>query len=334
MFRLFFTTALAAILLAAASADEVVMDNGDRLTGTVLRLEGGKLVVETDYAGEVSLDASRVKSVTTQKEVTVHLAGGEVLKGKLVVNAEGKVAVDRGEADGAVAINWAGLEAINPPGRKWTGSVTLGAFQQSGNTDRASFSAAAEAERETETDRFGLRFLANYAEEDDEKTARNTFGAAKYDYFFRPRIYGYLSEEMYSDDFRDLTLRSATGAGLGWRAVERDELQLEIEAGAAYIVEDFEAAEDEDYAAARGAVRLDWRVFSGVKISDRLTVLPSLESDRWQLRNEAALTSALGAGWSLKLSNIVEHDSQPSEAADVEIEKTDVTWILGLQYEF
>jgi hypothetical protein len=38
-------------LSGTALADKVVLDNGDTLTGTVVKLEGGKLTLKTEYAG-------------------------------------------------------------------------------------------------------------------------------------------------------------------------------------------------------------------------------------------------------------------------------------------
>jgi len=54
--------------------------------------------------------------------------------------------------------------------------VTAGGYLQSGNIDRAGGSFSAEALRRTEDDRFKLRYLFNYAEEDDKVTTRNHYG--------------------------------------------------------------------------------------------------------------------------------------------------------------
>lgn len=317
--------------LAAAAADEVVLTNGDRLTGKVLRLTGGKLILKVDYSKKIiEIDKSKVKSIRTDGPVELHLADGQVVKGKLRTDEKGRLVAEPGAGRGAVTLEWSKVAAINPPKSLWHGSVTVGGADQSGNTDRSSFSAAAEAVRRTKRDRFGLRFLFNYAKEDGEMTARNTFGASKYDYFLTKKLYSYLSVEMLSDEFRDLKLRTVTGAGLGWQVVERADLSFALEAGAAHINEDFEEAEDEGRIAARGSAILKWKIFGKVTFSNRLTVLPSLEDDQYQLRNEAALATPLGAGWSLKLSNVFEYDSQPPAG----VKKTDRIWILGLQYRF
>jgi putative salt-induced outer membrane protein YdiY len=316
---------------SVALADEVVLENGDRLSGKIVRLVGGKLAIKTSYSAKlIEIDASKVKSIKTDAPVEMHLAGGEVIRGKLNTGEGGVITAERSAGRGPVAVDWTKVEAVNPSKRIWHGSVTVAASDQGGNTERASATVAAEAQRRTERDRFKLRCLYNYAEEDDQMTSRNVFGAAKYDYFFTKKLYGYLSEELFSDEFRDLELRAVTGAGVGWQVVDKPELSFSAEVGAAHVNEDFETGEDDSRIAARLAGSLKWTIFKKVTFTDEVVYLPSMEDDHYQLRNEAALTTPLGAGWSLKFANIFEYDNQPP----IGIHKTDRTWLLGLQYKF
>ena len=43
-------------------ADEVCLKNGDRLPGEVIRMEAGKLIFKTSYAGEISIGWQEVWS--------------------------------------------------------------------------------------------------------------------------------------------------------------------------------------------------------------------------------------------------------------------------------
>ena len=45
----------------SASADIIYLKNEDRISGKVVRMEGGKLVVKTDYAGEITISWDRWK---------------------------------------------------------------------------------------------------------------------------------------------------------------------------------------------------------------------------------------------------------------------------------
>lgn len=173
--RLLAVVALPLVLFAGkALADKVVLDNGDTLTGTVVKLEGGKLTLKTDYAGPVEIAAAKIKSIVTDQPVEVHTTSGETFKGKLKVVESGRLVVEPSPEREATALDWQKVAAINPPPQGvWAGSVTVAGSLQSGNTNRTAASIAAAAERRTDRDRFSLGFLYNYGEEDDRLTARN-----------------------------------------------------------------------------------------------------------------------------------------------------------------
>ena len=68
-----------------------------------------------------------------------------------------------------------------------------------------------------------------------------------------------------------------------------------------------------------------------VILSDQVIGYPSFRHmGRYQLRNEAAITSALSSAWALKVTNILERDSDPPD----DVKKNDLFWILALQYSF
>jgi hypothetical protein len=64
------------LIAAGALADEIVLVNGDRLTGTVVKVEGGKLTLKTEYAGPIEIQADKIKSIMTDHPAEVHLVGG------------------------------------------------------------------------------------------------------------------------------------------------------------------------------------------------------------------------------------------------------------------
>jgi putative salt-induced outer membrane protein YdiY len=235
-----------------------------------------------------------------------------------------------GEGRGPAEVPWEQVEALNPPGVAWHGTATLAFTGQGGNTDRAGLSAAFDARRRSERDRFTARALFNYAEEDGLMSARNVFGAAKYDYYFTARLYGYASEEMLSDSFRDLNLRAVSGGGAGWQAVEGPRLSLAAEAGVAHVNEDFREGEDQSRVAARLAALAKCTILGRITLTENLVYLPSMEGPEYQLRSELGVATELGAGWSLKFAHVLEYSSDPPDG----VGETDRTLVLGMQYSF
>ena len=312
-------------------ADEVILENGDKMTGTVVKVEGGKLVLKTDYAGSVEIQMEKIKSIVTNNPVEVHLESGEVLKGKLKMVEGGKLAVEPSPEREVATVDWKKVVAVNPPPRKLTGDITVGGTSQSGNTERASASIGADAAIKSDKDRFSLRFLFNYGQEKSQETANNTFLSLKYDYFFTKKFYGLLVAELLNDRFADLNLRTTVGPGVGYQVWDDLIKSLLFEAGVAYFSEDHVNNPDEHWTAARLAGKFRYKFFSLITFSEQIEFYPNLDhGGEYTLRNEAALISPLGTTWSLKLSNIWRRDSDPPPG----IQRDDLTWILGLQYSF
>lgn len=317
-----------------AYADEIILINGDRITGTISKVEQGTLTLKTNYSEPMKIKKDKIRSIMTTRPVDVHLVSGEILKGVLSANEDGSITVQPTEAREAAVIDWEQILAINPSPvipPKWKGNVTVGANMQSGNTKHTSVSIGAEAVRKTGQDRFSILFLHNYAEEEDEITTRNTYGSLKYDYFFIKSLYGYLGVELLNDTFRDLNLRTVVGPGIGYQIWDDQIKSLLFEIGVSYFSEDRKESEDDNRITGRLGSNLSLQIIKGIVFSNHIIVYPSFEDlGQYQLRNEASLISSLGAKWALKFSNILEHDSDPPEG----VKKNDLYWILALQYTF
>ena len=317
-----------------AVADEVILENGDRLTGTVTKLEKGTLTIETGYSEPVNVLMSRIKSIKTDTPVVTTLVSGEVLRGKIKSDEKGNVVIEATDGRGKLVSGWDQVLAINAPTvepSQWNGSVNIGALRQTGNSERTNITFGTDAVRRTEQDRISLRFLYNYAEEENNVTARSYYGVGKYDYFFTRVSYGYIAIEMLKDKTKDLELRTVVGPGVGYQFWDDAVKSLLFEAVLAYFSENVKKGTDRDWIAARLAADLRYALGNDVVFTDLLVVYPSLENaEDYKLRNEAALTSPLASGWSLRLANIIEHDGNPPRS----IKSNDVFWLLSLQYAF
>jgi putative salt-induced outer membrane protein YdiY len=318
----------------AVSADEIILDNGDRITGTVVKGEGGKLIIETGYSDPVSIDISRIENIRTDGKLDVHLVTGEILKGPVRTNDSGQVVVESTGDRSAATFTWDRVAAVNPPPvlpARWKGNFNVGASFQTGNAERTNIALGAEAARRTEQDRFALRFLHNYAEEESSVTARSYFGAGKYDYFFTERYYAYLAAELLKDKTKDLNLRTVVGPGVGYQFWDDAVTSLSVEAGIAYFSEDLKTGTDKDWITARLAGDYRRVLREGVVFTDLLVIYPSLERARdYKLRNEAVITTSLTDGLSLRIANILDHDGNPPE----DVKRNDWYWIVGVQYIF
>jgi putative salt-induced outer membrane protein YdiY len=105
--------------------------------------------------------------------------------------------------------------------------------------------------------RYTFALGINRAEDRGTTTAENWTSSARYDRFLTPRIFVNANGIFTNDRFRDLNLRSALGAGLGYQVVDRPLLKLNVDAGVGYVHENLAVGSDDSYAAVRESGKLD-----------------------------------------------------------------------------
>lgn len=316
---------------ATAGADEIVLEHGDVITGTFLRLENKWIHFETDYAKPLEIKKDRVRRIFTEKEVSLKMETGEIIKGRLKTTEDDRILVERSAGAQPVFLSWERVKAINAPPVKWSGNLVLSGTRESGNSDRQSASISLDAKRRSEKERFTVHLRNNYSEEDDEVTTRNTYGSLKYDYFFSRRFYGFLSIEALYDKFRDINLRTVVGPGVGYQIWDDDRKSLSVELGVAYHNEDLIEGEDDYWFTGRVAADFSYQLGGGIEFSDHVIYYPRLDDPGdYQLRNEASVSTRLLSSWALQLSHILQYDSEPEAGVD----KSDEILALGLQYSF
>src|SRR5687767_11819342 len=52
-------------------ADTVWLKNGDKLTGTIQLFDSGKLLLQTEYAGSITLDVKKIATLESDRELLV-----------------------------------------------------------------------------------------------------------------------------------------------------------------------------------------------------------------------------------------------------------------------
>ncbi len=316
---------------AVAAGDEVKLKNGDRLSGTVKGLAGGKLALETPHAGTVQIDWAQVVFLSTDGKHRVRMATGEEVEGKLS-GQDGKLKVASEGAAVPIEIEWAKVSHLNKPPTSWHGNMSLAARSTDGNTHTVSGIATADLVRATESDEIVLRAIYRYGERSGELQERNAYGLGKYSYRFTERFYGYASIELLSDEFKDLKLQTVVSLGAGYDFLKESWIDFSAEAGAAYIDNNFDELQvDEGHAGARASAKLRLDLLLGFVFKDVFTIYPNFEeSQDFQIRNEALLTNTLGGGWSIIGGVITEYDREPA----VGKVRHDDTYFVGLGYTF
>src|ERR1019366_2620439 len=90
--RILSLSLLVCLAVSAAWADQVVMKNGDRVTGSIVKKDGKNLTIKTDQFEVVNTSREQVESILADKPVHVVLADGRNVQGT-IATTNGKVEV-------------------------------------------------------------------------------------------------------------------------------------------------------------------------------------------------------------------------------------------------
>ncbi len=152
---------------ALCRADTVVLQNGDKLTGTFTNVRNGNLLFKSDSVGDVSIPVGKIQSLMLAKPGVIVEKDRKIARGQLALGAKGDWTVtDNGSlqtvgqtvaADNVVLIlpddaYRALAEVPSAPWKLWKGAATLGYNFQHGDQQTSTLSAVVAATRERPVD--------------------------------------------------------------------------------------------------------------------------------------------------------------------------------------
>lgn len=254
---------LPALLLAFATmlvspalrADTVTLKNGDHLTGTVVKLEGGKLVFKAAYAADPIVIAwDQVKDVKVDNPMVLTTKKERITVNALQATAAG---VEVSGAKGQQTVDAAGVESLRTPaeqaafdkeqhpdwGHQWVMGLSANLGIASAASSSEQIGAAMTAVRQTKTDKTSLYFNSLYGRSNASgsyvDTADTIGGGLRYDHNVNPKFFYFGSSDFLNDQLQYLDLRTALNGGMGWHAYAKKKQSLNIFAGAGWTHEQY-----------------------------------------------------------------------------------------------
>jgi putative salt-induced outer membrane protein YdiY len=220
-----------------AQADEILLKNGDRISGTVISKSGKLLEIKTAYAEKIVIKWDAVQTLKTDKPLSITLSDKQELIGIASTAADGSVILNSSGVYNTQPIPLANIKEINK--KSFSGSANIGGNMADGNTNRNSFHSDADVTMRGRDDKVTFGGQYNYADAQvagiNALNARNFQMYGNYSHFFSDRAYGYAHGLFTNDRFQDIQLRSAFGIGAGYEIFSSEDLNLSFEAGPDYV---------------------------------------------------------------------------------------------------
>lgn len=158
---------LSSLFCGSAWGDQLVMKNGDRVTGSIVKQDGKTITIKSDIFGVITAPWEQVESVKSDTPLNVVLKDGRTIQGTLATS-EGKVEVAGKDTKvdvppGQVTTirnseEQRAYERLLKPGwgQLWTGVGSIGWAGANGNAKTLTFTAGFNAARITRTDKTSL----------------------------------------------------------------------------------------------------------------------------------------------------------------------------------
>jgi|SRR5579884_1018691 len=342
------------LLLTVASitvfGDQLTLKNGDRLTGSITKLDGGKLTFKADMAGDVTIDWPNVAELTTKGNVFVRLKKGQVIEGAIALTPSG-IDVTTAQA-GHVTATRDDVEFIRAPENYeaevaryehptlwslWTGAADLGFSLARGNANTATLTTSGTAVRATKEDKIQATFTSIYSSSAPAEgaasvtTANARRGEVTYDRNLSSRTFLFGDLDLEYDQFQGLNFRLAPSAGAGYHLIKNDKTLLDLRAGAALDREWFIKDVTNTYGEAVVAEEFNHKFTAKTTVHEALSFFPNVTSTgnyRMNFDTTAVTAFRKWLGWQFTVSDRLLSNPLPG------LKKNDLLLSTGLHFIF
>jgi putative salt-induced outer membrane protein YdiY len=247
------------LLAIPALADQIVLKNGDRLTGSITKSDGKELVIKTEFEGDVTVKFDAIQSITSTGDLNVTL-GGKTVVGPVTTNGDNVVVATK--SGGPVEAPKASVTLVRSPAEEaayqkslhpgllegWNGAANLGFALTAGNSETKNLNIGFNGVRTGFHDKLTLYETSVYSSTSkialqpispSQTTANSNAGGLRYDHDFAGRVFGFVSGDFFSNSLQNLDLRYILGGGIGYHAIKKPNTTLDLLAGINYTHESF-----------------------------------------------------------------------------------------------
>ncbi|RRJ94572.1 DUF481 domain-containing protein [Opitutaceae bacterium TAV4] len=321
------TLFLTGILLgfAGLSADTIETKDGSKLTGTVSKIGGGSVTLETSYAGTLTIKQSEIVRIQTEAPQVLRLDNGTTIAGTLSTGGDGAVTIRSDDASVStnidkLAASWAIGEtdpAILALRRKWSYEASFDLVGKEGNTDKFGIGMGFRAKLTGPTDTLLFYTQYFYEKTDGDVSDDRFLAGVDYSHNFTDRVSWYARDEGGYDNEKDIDFYNIAAVGLGYDFVKRDEWKLTGRAGISYRYEDYGNPATDDVSSAGLDLGLinTYRFGNFAVMNNQITYVPAFnEFSNYRLLHDSNLEFPLGkTHWRLRIGVSNDYNSKPAD---------------------
>ena len=322
--------------LPPAVADEVIIQNGDRLTGEVIRQDANTLELKTNYAGTLNINWAQVQEVILDEPSKVLLDDETVLEVASVSRDEDRLTLRQAPPSPPMTVEASRVKVIEPEpwelgkGHKLKGAVNFSIENEKGNSEKKEFDLDFKFDYRRQLHLFESYGELEYDTTRGLRSTDNWSWLNNYNRLFKSKWYASVFFILKHDRFADLRMRYMVGPAFGYRFFEGTPVNLRVEAGIYYLEDDFYDQPNKDYWGPAWYLDYDQHVWKKrLQLYHRQLGFASADSSNKNLwRSWTGVRVPLIVGLVGSFEYEIDYDSNPA----VEALTTDQTFRLKLGY--
>lgn len=210
----------------------------------------------------------------------------------------------------------------------WSGSGEVGGFAASGNTDNRGVAIGVNVAKVTREWKHSLRGQVDYQEDQGVKSRERYFAGYEGNYSITPDAYALQTIAYERDVFSGFSRRFAQSLGLGYKLINRSNISLALEGGAALRQTLYTSGINSNVFAARGGLNGKWLINKTLTLSQNATVYD--DSSNMSVFSLTAVTAKVTGAMSARMSFQLNSESNPPPG----LERVDTTSRVTLVYSF
>lgn len=307
-------------LAAVARADRLELTDGSVVVGKIVSAEGGKLKVDTAFAGTITVAQDAVRAFSTDEAINVRLDTGSTVQGRVTPAAAGvSIVAPNGTLTSApahVTHVWR-VGAKGPDARTWQYEAGLAITGRTGGAEKFAGALSFKATLESNQDKLVFGLQAEQAEDNGVETANRQFASVDYSAFFSGANVWYARTSLEKDEIKLLDLRSSTAFGVGRKLIKNDHQDLEARLGLSYLYETYANGTDFDSPGLDVAF-LHTYDFPNGRLNNSLSYTPTFEDfGNYRVHHESSFEMPITASlWKLKVGVTNDYTSMPQPGVD------------------
>ncbi|MSV34530.1 MAG: DUF481 domain-containing protein [Bryobacterales bacterium] len=341
---------LACLSLTTAWADQIVLKDGDRITGDIVKKDGQTVTIQSKNFGLVTFKWDDIATVKTDQPLNVTLPGDRTVKANIQTQ-DGRVQVAAPGTPQAVAPNeivtlrndaeQKNYERLLHPGLLdlWTVTGSLALAGAKGNAETSTLTTPFTFVRASNTTRTTAYFNSIRSNATlggvSTQTAQAVRGGWGYNRNLTKKMFANAFNDYEYDKFQSLDLRVVLGGGLGYQVWTNETSRLAVVAGGAWNREKFSPATT--VAFTRNSAEAYWGDDFNYKLNARTNLVQSFRmfnnlsnSGQYRMNFDVGATTQIAKwlNWTVSLSDRYLSNPAPGRKSN------DTLYATGLGFAF